>query len=161
MHRDFCGRDGATWSQELISHLTGASLATSSRNRRDITSYQKVISKMTEPPRTRKPQRQRNALTLVSSAFGQIDEQGGVSRTRRLNSSSSACLTSGHGSIQPASPGFARPGSYPIYFRLLIFRRLLYVIDDKSLYWPLLGFQFERRRRSHSTFGSPLVSTPA
>ena len=60
-----------------------------------------------------------------------------------MNSSSSACLTSGLGSIQPASPGFARQGSYPIYFRLLIFRRLLYVIDHKSLYWPLLGFQFE------------------
>lgn len=39
------------------------------RNRHDITSYQKVISKMTEAPRMRKPERQRNALTLVSSAF--------------------------------------------------------------------------------------------
>lgn len=46
-------------------------------NHRDITSYQKVISKMTEPPRMRKPQRQRNSLTVVSSAFGKSTNREG------------------------------------------------------------------------------------
>lgn len=55
----------------------GVLSATGSRNRRDITSYQKVISKMTEPPRMRKPQRQRNSLTVVSSALGKSTNREG------------------------------------------------------------------------------------
>lgn len=58
-------------------------IATGFRHRRDIT-YKKLISEMTEPTLVRKPQPQRKALTVGSSASVNR-EQGGVSRTRRLS----------------------------------------------------------------------------